>query len=137
MIQPGHAFGRIHVDDIAAGVMAAVAKPPQGARVLNFSDDAPTESAVVTAEAANLLGVPVPPAVPFDEAVGGMSEMARSFWAENRRVRSAATQAALGLRWRYPSYREGLARHPGRGACRRGGAAGLGPPGGTGGGRRP
>ena len=37
-----------------------------------------------------------------------MSEMGRSFWAENRRVGNQATQAALGLRWRYPTYREGL-----------------------------
>ena len=50
-----------------------------------------------------------PPAVPFAEAVEGMSAMGRSFWAEDRKVRSAATQAALGLEWRYPTYREGLA----------------------------
>jgi hypothetical protein len=35
--------------------------------------------------------------------------MGRSFWAENRRVANAATKAALGIEWRYPSYREGLA----------------------------
>jgi hypothetical protein len=34
--------------------------------------------------------------------------MARSFWAENRKVASRATQAALGVAWRYPTYREGL-----------------------------
>ena len=34
--------------------------------------------------------------------------MGLSFWQENRRVSSAATQAALGLRWRYPTFREGL-----------------------------
>ncbi len=108
VVQPGHAFGRIHVDDIAGGVMAAMARPPEGVRVLNFSDDAPAESADVTAYAAELLGVAVPPAVPFSEAVGGMSEMARSFWAENRRVRGEVTQEVLGYRWRYPTYREGL-----------------------------
>ncbi len=109
VVQAGHAFGRIHVDDIAAGVLAAIARPPQGTRVLNFSDDEPAESAVVTEYAARLAGLPVPPAIPFSEAHAGMSEMARSFWAENRRVASAATQKALGLRWRYPTYREGLA----------------------------
>ena len=34
--------------------------------------------------------------------------MALSFWAENRKVSSRATQQALGYAWRYPSYREGL-----------------------------
>jgi nucleoside-diphosphate-sugar epimerase len=108
VIAPGHAFGRIHVDDIAAAVMAAIARPPEGVRVLNLSDDEPAESAAVIAEAALLLGAPVPPAVPFEQAVAGMSEMARSFWAENRRVDSRLTRRALGIAWRYPSYREGL-----------------------------
>jgi nucleoside-diphosphate-sugar epimerase len=108
ILQPGHAFGRIHVDDIAGGVLAAIAKPPNGTRVLNFSDDEPAESAAVAEEAANLLGNPLPPAVPLAEAWPGMSEMARSFWSENRRVASAATQQALGYRWKYPSFREGL-----------------------------
>jgi nucleoside-diphosphate-sugar epimerase len=108
VIKPGHAFGRIHRDDIAAGVVAAMTRPPEGTRVLNFSDDAPAESAAVIEEAAGLLGVPVPPAVPFEEAWAAMSPMGRSFWAENRKVGNARTKQALGLAWRYPSYREGL-----------------------------
>ena len=109
VIKPGHTFGRIHVDDIAHGVLAAIARPPQGARVLNFCDDEPAESAEVTAYAAGLAGVPVPQAVPFDEAWAGMGEMARSFWAESRRVANAQTKSVLRLAWRYPTYREGLA----------------------------
>jgi nucleoside-diphosphate-sugar epimerase len=105
---PGHAFGRIYVDDIAGGVMAAIARPPSGARVLNFSDDEPAESADVIAEACRLLGVAAPELVPFEAAWAGMSDMARSFWAENRRVSSRQTQALLDYRWRYPTYREGL-----------------------------
>lgn len=108
ILRPGHAFGRIHADDIAGGVLAAMVHPPAGARVLNFSDDEPAESAAVMEEAARLLAVPPPPAVPFETAVAGMGEMARSFWAESRRVSSQATQAALARRWQYPSYREGL-----------------------------
>ncbi len=108
VIRPGHAFGRIHRDDIAGAVLAAIARPPAGTRVLNLSDDAPAESARVIEEAARLLGVPAPPAVPFEDAYASMSDMARSFWADDRRVASAKTQAALGRRWLYPSYREGL-----------------------------
>jgi nucleoside-diphosphate-sugar epimerase len=109
VIAPGHAFGRIHRDDIAAGVVAAMGHPASGTRVLNFADDVPAESADVLAEAARLLGVAPPPAVPLAEAWPGMSEMGRSFWAENRKVRAEQTKAALGIAWRYPSYREGLA----------------------------
>jgi nucleoside-diphosphate-sugar epimerase len=108
--KPGHAFGRIHCADIALGTLAAMrqAGALSGARVLNFNDDEPAEPALVVAEAARLLGVPPPPLVPFTEAEAGMTAMGRSFWAESRRVSSAATQAALGHAWRFPSFREGL-----------------------------
>ena len=108
IIKPGHAFGRIHRDDIAAGVLAAIARPPQGTRVLNFTDDTPAESAAVLTEAARLLGIAPPPSIEFEAAWAEMSDMARSFWAENRRVSCALTKTALGIAWRYPSYREGL-----------------------------
>jgi nucleoside-diphosphate-sugar epimerase len=108
--KPGHAFGRIHRADIAAGTLAAIRQSDQlqGTRVLNFNDDLPAEPALVIEEAARLLGVPPPPPVPFAEAEAGMSPMGRSFWAESRRVSSVQTQAALGYAWRYPTYKEGL-----------------------------
>ncbi len=109
LVKPGHAFGRIHRDDIVAAVLAAVAQDvPPGVRILNLNDDEPAEPALVVEEAARLLGIAPPPCVPFAEAEARMSPLARSFWAESRRVGSAQTQAALGLRWRYPTFREGL-----------------------------
>lgn len=109
-LRPGHAFGRIHRDDIARAVLAAAAAPPPpGQRVLHLADDEPAESAVVTEGAARMLGIEPPPGIPFDEARAGMSPMALSFWSENRRVANARTKAALGIEWRYPSWREGLA----------------------------
>lgn len=108
-IKPGHMFGRIHRDDIGRAVVAAMTTPATGAaRVFNLSDDEPAESAAVMEEAAHLLGVPPPPAMAFEDAWQAMSPMARSFWAENRKVSAAATKAALGIEWRYPTYREGL-----------------------------
>ena len=107
--KPGHLFGRIHRDDIAGAMLAAIRQDrPPGPRVLNGADDVPAASADVIAEAARLLGREPPPLIPFAEAEPAMSPMARSFWADNRRVRSEATQQALGRRWTYPSYREGL-----------------------------
>lgn len=109
VVRPGHAFGRIHRDDVAAAVVAALAqRRPPGIRILNLADDAPAEPALVVAEAARLLGRDPPPAIPFREAVAAMSPMARSFWAENRKVASRRTRAALGIDWLYPSYRQGL-----------------------------
>jgi nucleoside-diphosphate-sugar epimerase len=109
VVKPGHAFSRIHRDDIVQAVLAAMQQPRDpGARVLHLVDDEPAESAVVIEEAAKLLGVPAPPEIPYATASTTMSPMARSFWAENRKVSSRATREALGIAWRYPSYREGL-----------------------------
>lgn len=106
--RPGHAFGRIHRDDVAGAVLAAMTQTlAPGRRVLHGNDDLPAESAEVVAEAARLLGVPAPPLVRFKDAA--LSPMAASFWAENRKVSSLLTQALLGRRWTYPTYREGLA----------------------------
>jgi nucleoside-diphosphate-sugar epimerase len=109
MNKPGHQFGRIHRDDIARAVVAAMQQErPSGRRVLNLADDEPSESATVVTEAASLLGVTPPPFVAFEDALPNMSPMARSFWAENRKVASAKTKAGLGIEWLYPTYREGL-----------------------------
>ena len=109
MKKPGHQFGRIHRDDIAQAVVAAMRQDrPAGRRVLNLADDEPSESAAVVAEAAALLDVRPPDEVAFEDALPGMSPMARSFWNEHRKVSSVKTKAALGIVWRYPTYREGL-----------------------------
>jgi nucleoside-diphosphate-sugar epimerase len=110
IVKPGHAFSRIHRDDIARAVLAAIGQAlPPAVRVLHLVDDEPADSASVVEHAARLLGLPPPPAIPFDQARAGLSPMALSFWAENRRVANAATKAALGIAWRYPTFREGLA----------------------------
>ena len=106
--RPGHCFGRIHRDDITGAVLAAIAQaPPAGLRVFNLADDEPAEPQAVITWAAHLAGLPCPPLTDFADAT--LSPMAHSFWAENRRVRSESTQQRLDYRWRYPTYRSGLA----------------------------
>lgn len=107
VVKPGHAFSRIHRDDIALAVVAGALRP-DAQRVLHLVDDEPAPNADVVAEAARLLGMAMPPAMPFEEARTRMSPMALSFWSENRRVANAATKRTLGLAWRCPTYREGL-----------------------------
>lgn len=107
VIKPDHLFGRIHRDDIAQLVLAALRQNATG--VFNGADDEPATPACVVCEAARLLGVSPPPPVPFEQAKQRMSPMALSFWAENRRVSSVKTKEKLGFSWRYPTYREGLA----------------------------
>ncbi len=109
MNKPGHKFGRIHRDDIAQAVVAAMRQDRvSGLRIFNLVDDEPCESGAVVAEAATLLGVAPPPETTFAEAVPAMSPIARSFWSENRKVANIKTKSALGISWLYPTYREGL-----------------------------
>ncbi|MEH7828142.1 SDR family oxidoreductase [Gemmobacter denitrificans] len=106
IVKPGQVFSRIHVEDIAATLEASMLRPNPG-RIYNVCDDDPAPPEAVIAHAAHLLGMPEPPAEDWDTAE--MTPMARSFYAESKRVRNDRIKAELGLRLRYPSYREGLA----------------------------
>jgi nucleoside-diphosphate-sugar epimerase len=106
IIKPGQVFSRIHVDDIAQVLAASIARPDPG-RVYNVCDDDPAPPQDVLSHAAQLLGLPEPPAVPYDGAA--MSPMARSFYAESKRVRNDRIKDELGVRLIHPDYRTGLA----------------------------
>ena len=106
IISAGQVFSRIHVDDLAAGLAASIARPRAGG-VYNLCDDEPAPNSHVIAYAASLLGLPAPPEVPLAEA--GLSPAALRFYAESKRVSNALIKAELGWRPAYPSYREGLA----------------------------
>jgi nucleoside-diphosphate-sugar epimerase len=105
IVKPGQVFGRVHVDDIVAALCASMAGPNPGA-VYNVADDEPAPPQDVIAFACRLLGVAPPPEVPYDEAE--LSPMARSFYADNRRVCNARIKDELGVSLRYPTYRDGL-----------------------------
>jgi nucleoside-diphosphate-sugar epimerase len=105
--KPGQVFSRIHVDDIAATVVAALGRDAPAA-IYNVADDLPASSSELIEFTCALLGRPVPPAIPWHEAEPGMSAMARSFYAECRRVRNDRIKRELGVVLRYPTYREGL-----------------------------
>ena len=106
IIKPGQVFSRIHVEDIAAVLLASIAHPQPG-RIYNVCDDDPAPPEDVLTHAARLLHLPDPPAVSFDAA--DMTPIARSFYAENKRVRNTRIRAELGTQLAYPTYREGLA----------------------------
>ena len=105
IVKPGQVFNRIHVDDIARVLAAAIDKDT-GHSVYNVSDDEPAPPEDVVAYAAELLGLPVPPALPFEAA--GLNAMAASFWAESKRVSNTRIRTDLGVELLYPTYREGL-----------------------------
>jgi len=105
IIKTGQVFSRIHVDDIAQVLRASIARPNPGA-VYNVCDDDPAPPQDVLEYAAELLGLPTPPAEDFDTA--DMSPMARSFYAESKRVCNKRIKDELGVDLLYPDYRIGL-----------------------------
>lgn len=106
ILKPGQVFSRIHVDDIANVLAASIARPNPGA-VYNLCDDDPAPPEDVIGHAAELLGLPLPEAVPYEQA--DMTPMARSFYAESKRVRNDRIKHELAVQLLYPTYREGLA----------------------------
>lgn len=106
IVKPGQFFSRIHVEDIGQVLDASIHRPDPGA-VYNVCDDDPSPPQDVLAHAAELLGLPIPPEVDIDKA--DMTPMARSFYAESKRVRNDRMKRDLGIRLLYPTYRDGLA----------------------------
>jgi nucleoside-diphosphate-sugar epimerase len=106
IVKPGQVFSRIHVDDVATVLRAAMARGAPG-RAYNVADDEPAPPQDVIAHAAELLGVPVPPEVRIEDAT--LTTMARSFYAESKRVSNRRIREELGVALAYPTYREGLA----------------------------
>ncbi|WP_202385527.1 SDR family NAD(P)-dependent oxidoreductase [Altericroceibacterium endophyticum] len=100
---PGQVFSRVHVADIARGVIAGFVAPP-GA--YNLADDLPCSQNRLIEEACAIMDAPLPPLQSLEEA--NLSPMARGFYAENRRVANGKAKRVLGWRPQYPDYRSGL-----------------------------
>lgn len=103
--KPGHAFGRIHVEDIVQTLHASMAAPNPG-EIYNVTDGNPAPSHEVIAYACELLGRPAPPLLNFDDT--DMAPMARSFYMDNRRVSNTKILNELGIELKYPDYKSGL-----------------------------
>ena len=105
IIKENQVFSRIHVEDIAQVLKASIAQPNAG-QIYNVCDNLPAPPEDVIGYAATLLGRPVPPMLDFKTA--DLTPMARSFYAESKKVSNARIKAELGVRLRYPDYKIGL-----------------------------
>jgi nucleoside-diphosphate-sugar epimerase len=105
IVKLGQVFSRIHVDDVAGVLEASMARPQPG-HCYNVCDDEPAPPQAVTAYAAEILGAPLPPEIPFEQAE--LTGLSRSFYLESKRVSNRRIKDELGYRLLYPSFREGL-----------------------------
>lgn len=103
--KPGQVFNRIHVDDIGSILLASMAKPRSGG-IYNVADTEACPPADPIVFAAGLLGVAPPEPIPFDSAE--LSDMARSFYSECKRLDTSRLTGELAVTLTYPTYREGL-----------------------------
>lgn len=101
----GQVFNRAHVEDIAMVLETSCHNPNPGA-IYNIADDEPAPPQDVLAYAAELLGVETPPLIEFKDAE--MSKMAKSFYSDNKRVSNKRIKEELGIKLKYPTYREGI-----------------------------
>tara|TARA_B100000700_G_scaffold324293_1_gene430062 strand:- start:1277 stop:2164 length:888 start_codon:yes stop_codon:yes gene_type:complete len=108
--KPGQVFSRIHVDDIAGAVLFLMNLYSQGnnPKIVNISDNLPTNNLEVITFAATLAKKSLPPTIPFEIAAKSMSPMALSFWQENRRVDNNLLCKTLGYSLIHPDFKSGL-----------------------------
>ena len=105
IIKPGQVFSRMHILDIVQTLLASISQPKPYS-IYNLCDDNPAPPQDVLSYAAKLLNVDQPPTVRFEDA--DLSEMARSFYAENKRVSNQLIKSELGVDLIYPDYKVGL-----------------------------
>ncbi|MFN3826076.1 MAG: SDR family oxidoreductase [Micavibrio sp.] len=103
--KPGHAFSRIHVEDIVQVLLASMAKPQPGS-IYNLADDLAAPSHEMIAYACELLGLTPPPLLPYDQA--DLAPITRSFYSDNKRIKNDKIKADLDIKLLYPTYKEGL-----------------------------
>ena len=105
VFKQGQYFSRIHVEDIATVLLTSLLNPKAG-QIYNLSDDCPANTCDVDSYTANLLGIKIPKAIPYEQA--DLSPMAKEFYSSNKRVSNHKIKSDLRVKLLYPSYQEGL-----------------------------
>jgi len=103
--KPAHLFNRIHVDDIVGAIEMAISSKSE-AKIFNLSDDLPAKQLDVAKFAASLLKRKSPQTVSLESDL--VSEMARSFYKEEKKVSNTRLKDELGYKLEFPSFKEGL-----------------------------
>ena len=105
VIKEGHVVNRIHVQDICSALLKSIDAPnPQ--RIYNLADGNPAPPQDVINYAAKLIGAAPPKTVLLDSPE--ISDMARTFYAETKRISADRARTELGWSPKYPTYQDGL-----------------------------
>jgi len=105
VIKPDHVVNRIHAEDISTALLASIAAPDP-LRIYNLADGHPAPPQDVLSFAARLCEAASPPRVSMDSP--DVSKMARSFYAETKRISNARAIAELNWGPKFSPYHQGL-----------------------------
>jgi nucleoside-diphosphate-sugar epimerase len=103
--KPAHLFNRIHIEDIVGAIEMAMSNQLRSS-IFNLSDDMPATQIEVAKFATNLLKRKFPETVNLKSE--RVSEMARSFYKEEKKVSNEKLKNELGYNLMFPSFKEGL-----------------------------
>ena len=103
--KPAHLFNRIHIEDIV-GVVEKAMSSQSKTKIYNLSDDLPATQLDVAKFAASLLKKNCPEIVSLKSEM--VSEMAKSFYKEEKKVSNKKLKDELGYKLVFPSFKEGL-----------------------------
>lgn len=98
---------RIHVDDLVAGLLAAWRRGRAG-EVYLICDDEPVTAGEYARLTANLLSLPLPPTMAWEDARRELSSSEFERRIAARRCTNRRMREELGVVPRYPSVREGV-----------------------------
>jgi nucleoside-diphosphate-sugar epimerase len=99
----------VHADDLARMVALALFRGLP-ARVYHASDDTRMKMGAYFDAVADVFGLPRPPRLPRAQLQAAVSPAALSFMSESRQLDNARIKRELGVRLRYPTVDDALAR---------------------------
>lgn len=100
-------FSRIHVEDICMATIASIKSPTAG-EIYNVSDDEPAPINIVQQFGARILNANSLKEIPFE--VSNLSDQAKSFFNDNKKVSNQKIMEKLNIKWIYPHYLVGLTK---------------------------
>ena len=103
--RPNQLFNRVHVEDIANVTYLAMRKRINN-DIFNVTDDLPASQVDVADMATKLLNLPPVKKVSLESDL--ISDMARSFYLEEKKVSNKKIKTKLGYRFKFPSFDVGL-----------------------------
>lgn len=105
ILKKGHFFSRIHVEDITQIILSSMDKFSKG-EIYNLSDDLPSPQHELISYACQLLKLPEPPLINFEDA--NLTSSSLLYYSSNRKISNKKIKDHYDIKLLYPTYKDGL-----------------------------